>query len=390
MSFKLIFIFVISLIACSIETDISAPSLPDVAAYFNISEGLTQMTIAINFVGLCVSCAVYGPLSDAFGRRTVMIYGNAIMMLGAALCMVAWSIESLIFARFIQGIGAGASVVIVFAMIADLCSGPEASKMIARLNSLLTIMMSVAPLLGSFVNQAFEWRGGYGFVFIISFFAWLLLYLYLPETKQDKEPLRLIKVASDYKRLLTSYNIFITAAPPSLMSATYITFVSAAPFIYMETYKVSINEYGILQGIIIIAYSVVSIFTDKLTALFGERRSFLIGIFLLLTGGGIFTLLSYLDLDGPYVVTIVIIYASAGAAIAYPILFVKSFDFFPDIKGSTSSILMSSRTLVMAGFIAFSGYIYDGSALKVAAVIFFGNIFTALLSFFALKRVDLS
>jgi len=74
------FLLVISLLTCSVEVDISVPSFPDISDYFNISDGLTQMTIALNFFGFCLASGFYGPLSDTFGRRKVMLIGNAIML----------------------------------------------------------------------------------------------------------------------------------------------------------------------------------------------------------------------------------------------------------------------------------------------------------------------
>ena len=100
-------LLVISLLTCCVEVDISVPSFPDISDYFNISDGLTQMTVALNFFGFCLSSVVYGPLSDSFGRRKVMIIGNAIMMLGACGCAFAPNIEFLLCSRLLQGIGAG-------------------------------------------------------------------------------------------------------------------------------------------------------------------------------------------------------------------------------------------------------------------------------------------
>ena len=130
MTKNLPYIFVISLITCCIEVDISVPSFPDISDYFNISDGLTQMTIAVNFLGFCLSSVIYGPLSDSYGRRSVMLVGNAIMLIGAIFCVFANTIELLLLSRFIQGFGASTSAVVVFAMIADVYETDKAAKLI--------------------------------------------------------------------------------------------------------------------------------------------------------------------------------------------------------------------------------------------------------------------
>lgn len=152
---KLLFpLLILSLVVCCIETDMSAPSFPDMSKHFNVSKGMIQYTIAINFLGFCVASLFYGALSDSYGRRPIMVMGNAFMMVGALGCVWAPSIEMLLAARFIQGVGASTSAVVVFAMIADCYQGNEALKRIGIMNSALTIFMSVAPIAGSFLNQA--------------------------------------------------------------------------------------------------------------------------------------------------------------------------------------------------------------------------------------------
>ena len=103
-------LLILSLIACCIEVDISVPGFPDMGRHFNVEDGIIQMTIAYNFLGFCLGAAIYGPLSDAYGRRPIMIWGNAILLLGAIGCVIAPSIPFLLATRLIQGIGASASL----------------------------------------------------------------------------------------------------------------------------------------------------------------------------------------------------------------------------------------------------------------------------------------
>ena len=89
-------------------------SFPDISDYFHISDGLTQMTIAVNFSGFVYQVLLMVLYQIIYGRRNVMLIGNAIMLIGAVLCVVAHNIELLLIARFIQGFGASTSAVVVF------------------------------------------------------------------------------------------------------------------------------------------------------------------------------------------------------------------------------------------------------------------------------------
>nr|WP_237349961.1 MFS transporter [Wolbachia endosymbiont of Cylisticus convexus] len=177
------FLLILSLIAKFIEIDISIPSFPDIVRYFNVSEGTIQLTIAYNFLGFCIGGLFFGPLSECYGRRRIMIIGNTFLLIGAVGCVVAPSVFYLLISRFIQGIGVSTSVV-VFAIIADSYKGDKAVKFIGIMNSVLTVVMAIAPVLGSFINEIVGWRGNYASVAILCLISWVLLLFLLPETKR--------------------------------------------------------------------------------------------------------------------------------------------------------------------------------------------------------------
>lgn len=385
MSRGLLYLFVISLIACCIEVDISVPSLPDISDYFDISDGLTQMTIAVNFFGFCFSSAVYGPLSESYGRRKVMIMGSCIMFIGAFGCMIAQSIEFLMISRFIQGIGASTAAVLTFAMIADLCSGKEAAEVIGKLNSLITVVMSVAPVAGGFINEAIGWRGNYGTVFLVAFFAWVMMYVYLPETKPHREPFNIKKIAKDYLKLFTSGSFMLASISPSVMFAGYMSFIACGSFLYMETFDLPIMVYALHQGAIIACFSLVSQKAGKINQYLGERKSIIYGIIMLLMGGSGLVILGLLETMNPYLVTVSMIIGAVGAAYSYPVIFARSFEIFPEIRGTASSALMSVRMLVTGLFITWVSSVYDGSLLNVAVVVISANILTTVVTLYLMK-----
>lgn len=388
MSKKLLYILILSLIACCIEVDISVPSLPDISDYFDISDGLTQMTIAVNFLGFCISAAIYGPLSDSFGRKKIMLAGNGLMFIGAFGCTISSSIEFLLISRFIQGLGASASAVIVFAIIADVCAKEKMASIIGQMNSILTVFMSIAPIAGGFINEYFGWRTNYGVVFLVSVISWFFLIAFLPETKEDTSALSLRKITKDYTKLLLSLRFIIISLVPSLMFAGYMSFITCAPFMYMETFGIPMMHYAIHQGFIIGTFSLVSQFSGDIKNFLGERICVISGIILLLIGNTMLFTLGVFVVNNPYLTSLSMILGSAGAAISYPLIFAKSFDIFPEIKGTASSALMSIRMLITASVIAFTAYIYDGSLFKVASLILFINLISATMTVYIAKVIE--
>ncbi|OCA06141.1 major Facilitator Superfamily protein [Wolbachia endosymbiont of Trichogramma pretiosum] len=115
-----------------------------------------------------------------------MIIGNTLLLIGAVGCIFALSVFELLISRFIQGIGISTSVV-VFAIIADSYKGNEAVKFIGIMNSILTVLIVIAPVLGSFISKIVVLRDNYASVAILCFISWVLLLLLLPETKKDRD-----------------------------------------------------------------------------------------------------------------------------------------------------------------------------------------------------------
>lgn len=347
----------------------SIPSFPDIAEYFNISEALTQMTIAVNFFGFCLSSIVYGPLSDSYGRRSVMLYGNAIMTLGACICALANNIEILLFARFIQGLGASTSAVVAFAVIADSYSADKSAKIIGIMNSMITIFMSAAPIAGGFINEAVGWRGSYIIIAVISLTSWVLLYFRLPETNTNKFVFISKNILQNFKQIIFDRKFIYSSLAPSLIYAGWMSFVACGAFLYTGVYGLSIIKYTLHQGAVISVFSLFSFYCFRVHNLLGQKRSIISGIILMLGGGIIMTVTSLSYAKAPYLTTVSMMIYSIGSAISYPIIFTKSLDIYPNLKGTSSSLIMSVRALLCSLFISLSSYFYDDSLTSIAFVI---------------------
>ncbi|MFK7973832.1 MAG: multidrug effflux MFS transporter [Rickettsiaceae bacterium] len=381
-------LLVSSLITCCIEVDISVPSFPDIARYFNISGSLTQMTIAVNFFGLCLSSAVCGPLSDSYGRKKVMLVGNIIMAIGACGCTVADNILFLLLARFIQGLGASTSAVVVFAIVADVYSTKQATKLIGSMNAMITVAMSIAPILGSFIHEYIGWRGNYGTIALISISSVLALYYWLPETKTELIEFRYKKVINDFKRLLSLKSFVYSSLVPSLTSCGWMSFVACSSFLYIDQYDLPIMQYALHQGGIISAFAFTSLYAGKINKFFGLKQSVIYGVAIMLLGATLLLSVGLTMLPAPFLTSAAMMVYGIGSAISYPVIFAKSLEIFPDIKGSASSMIMTMRMLLCAGFVALSSYLYSGPLITVAGLVLLAALFTVILTMKLLQIIS--
>lgn len=380
---NLVYLLMLSLINSCIELEISAPSFPDIMDYFRVSESEVGLTITYNLIGFSLASLVYGPLSETYGRRRIMIIGNGILSLGAAACAFATSIEVLLFARFIQGIGAATSAVVFSAIISDVYTKDKAAKLYGMMNTFFSGIMALSPIIGGFINNAIGWRGNYGFVALICISSWILLYFLLPETKLSRENLKIKKIFADYKQLLSSCVFIGAASMPSLSYGCYMAFVAIAPFIYMQVFDLDILMYTLHQAIIVFTFSLVSYFAHNITNLLGIKKTIYLSLFC-------YTLGSFLMIVAwsPYSLTIFNCIFCIGAAILYPIVFAESIEIFPEIKGTASSMIMGLRYLLCSCITWAASYFYNDTVASLSMVIFITTCLITLIVLYLLQKIE--
>lgn len=379
------FLLLLSLLAGCIEIDMSIPSFPDIAKEFNAEIGLIQLTIALNFVGFVVGALIYGPLSESYGRRKVILFGSMMMLLGAIGCVFSTSIEFLLFSRLIQGIGACAPVVVVFAIISDKYEGAKMYGLFGLVNAFMSIVMSLAPLAGGWVNYHLGWRGNYAVVAIITLISFIALMLFLPETKKDKVTVNLKFLTDSYRKLVTSSTFLTASLVPSLLFSAYMVFIASSAFLYRETFELSLFQFVIHFFIVVASFSVTSLLSTRITTLIGgAEKAEKVGIFMVIASLCLLVILG----DGAIVVTTMMSIFCIGFALLYPIVFGRSMSVFPEMFGIASAFNMSSRSLLVVGSTTLSSYLYTGDPLEMAYIMLSVSSIALVLTIIFYRRKD--
>jgi DHA1 family bicyclomycin/chloramphenicol resistance-like MFS transporter len=365
---SLVTLIIISILGCAMEIDISIPSFPSLMSFFSASEAQVQNTLSFNFLAFCLSGLFYGPLSEGYGRRGLMIYGAACFLIGAIGCVFSYSIYQLTFWRFIQGLGASSTLVLGFTMISDKYNTEQAANYIGKINAYITIFMATAPILGSLLVSYFDWRANFTVIAVIAFVAFWCLLLQLPETNLNRKKVPFSSILRDYWFLMTHREFMLVSTIPNLFVTAYLTFLANAAFYYINSCHLSYFEYGIHQGLIVLSFSIMSFYSNKVVAKLGSRRAINFGLLFYTSG---ILLLSYAVLLFPFeakLITFAMCILSVGAAFPISVTFAQSLDIVPALKGASSSFIMSSRLLISSAAIALTGIFFDGSMMPVAVV----------------------
>lgn len=161
LSLSLIMLLALLTALDAMAIDMYLPGMPDIAAEFDASAGRIQQTLSVFLAGLAIGQGIYGPLLDRYGRRVPLLVGVVIFTSGSVLGAVAPSVEWLLFARFVQAVGAAAGLVAPRAIVADICSLSDS----ARIFSLLMQVMMIAPILAPVIGGYLLGHGGWRFIF---------------------------------------------------------------------------------------------------------------------------------------------------------------------------------------------------------------------------------
>jgi DHA1 family bicyclomycin/chloramphenicol resistance-like MFS transporter len=205
--------------------DLYLPALPAIASGLAATPEAVQLSITVFLAGFALGMLFYGPVSDRYGRRTVMLSGIALFALASLACMLATGVEQLIAARFVQSLGGGAASVLARAVVRDVYTPTEAIRKLSLMAMVTAIAPLVAPLLGSALLAGFGWRGTFAAVLLWGVLSFVVVWRYLPET-----------LPAERRRQL----------PLGAAFAAMFAYITASPFYFIELQHFSPTAYGAL------------------------------------------------------------------------------------------------------------------------------------------------
>lgn len=212
------------------------PGFQQLGEEFGVGTTALQQVTSAYLVAFAVMSVVHGPLSDALGRRTVMIGGLAGYVVASVACALAPGFGWLLAGRAAQGAFAGAATVVSRAVIPDLFTGPTARRLMSQVMLIFALAPAVAPVIGGWLLLLGRWPLIFWFVAGYAVLGILLVALVLPETlpPQDRTPLRLGAVVGGLWTVARSWRFERLAVAGAMTFAAYILYVLAAPIIVVD------------------------------------------------------------------------------------------------------------------------------------------------------------
>jgi len=237
-----------------------------------------QLTLIVYFIGFGFAQLIWGPLSDRFGRRPVLLAGSGLFVIASIGCVIAPGLTILVLLRLLQAIGAVALMVVPRAVVTDLFEGSAEAKLMGVIMIITAASPLLAPLAGSGLLLLTEWRGIFAMMAVVGVAALVATLLYLPESAKELRRASPSAIIMHAGKMLRD-PVFLSPALASAFGfAAFAILIVAAPFVFANMYGLSPTEFALAFAAIafgfVIAAGAGGVLADKI----GERRTLSLGL----------------------------------------------------------------------------------------------------------------
>jgi DHA1 family bicyclomycin/chloramphenicol resistance-like MFS transporter len=354
-----------------VATDLYVPSMPEIGRLLGASTAEVQLTLSSYLIGFALGQIIYGPISDRYGRKPILLTALVLFCTASAACAAAPTIDLLIAARILQALGGSGAIVLARAIVRDFYAGDRAGRELSRMGAIMSIAPVLAPLIGSVVQVTFGWRANFTIVVGVGCLALVVVWRSLPETLhcRSAEPISIANILRGYQTLLRNRTLIAHVAIVSASYAGLFAWISGSPFVLQDLHGLSALEFGFAFGLACIGSVIGAATAAPLVMRIGLDLTIGLGTLVLATGG--LTMVAILALGSQSVPALVLSMAlyHAGLGLAMPQAIAGALTPFPDHAGAASSLVGFVQQTSAASLGAVVGHTLGFSAWPLAVAV---------------------
>jgi DHA1 family bicyclomycin/chloramphenicol resistance-like MFS transporter len=231
----------------ALSTDLYLPALPSMSEQLNCSVALVNLSLIVFFILISTSSVFWGPLSDKYGRKLILMIGVPLYIVSSVFCVLSQNVFQLIAARIFQAIGAGAAMAVNLAIVKDVFPGKKRERTLALVSVLNGMIPVVAPLIGAQVIRFLSWRGTFGTLGMIGVLV-LVFVLFMKETSTESSDLSIPRTTLRLFIVLKNIHFTRLLIIFSVISIPLLGFISVSSFIFIKRFGVSEEAFGLYFG----------------------------------------------------------------------------------------------------------------------------------------------
>jgi MFS transporter, DHA1 family, multidrug resistance protein len=345
------------------------PSLPRLADSFGASYGTAQLALTLFLVGVALGQLVYGPFSDRYGRRPVLIVGLVIGLAGSLACLFAPSMEALLAGRFAQAFGSCAGLVLARAIVRDLHSRDRAASELAYVTMGMSLMPMVAPSIGGLLDEHFSWRASFAVILAFVSVVTVAAALRCPETNRYRmASVELGQLARGWTSLARSPAFVGYTLATTFNTMSFFSFLVAAPYLMVGVLGRPPSEYGFWFAGCALGYLLGNFATGRFSQRIGLDRMARLGNLLTFPGlvfGVVWAFFFDLQVWALFVPIFVLGFCHG---LSQPNLIAGAISVNPRLAGSASGLLGFVQMSLGAVATFVIGHLQDGTMRPLAAM----------------------
>lgn len=362
-----------------LSIDLYLPSLPAIAADLEAPESAIQLTIGIFLGGVSAGMLLYGPLSDRFGRRRLLLGGILLYVLASLGCAMAANAQQLTGLRLVQALGAAAATVLARTIVRDVFAASQAARTLSLMHLVTMVATLIAPVFGSYLMLLAGWRWLFVALAVYAVVCLVCVYLAIPETHPaERRGASVGRAFRSYGRLLGSAHAVGLILCMSLCFAGMFAYITLSPFIYIDYFGVSAQGYGLLFALNIAGVMVVTLTNARLVTRVGPHRMLMAGVLMAAASGlGLLTV-GLTEVGGLAAIVVgLLCYVSVTGLLGANCL-ARLLGDFPERAGAAAGLAVATQFGLGMLASAWASAWHDGTPLPMTLIIAVTGVGSAL------------
>lgn len=379
--FKTLAIVVVVGICGTLGIDIHLASMPNIMRFMHTNQQEIQQSVSVFLLGMGVSLLFYGPISDRYGRKPVVILGLSIAAIASFSAVFTVNIHSFLIARLFQGVGSGVCIGLGRTIIADVLQGDRFAVIGSYFNMFLNLSPLFAPAMGGYIQDWFGWQANFVTLGVIVMGTLFLYAFGCPETNKFKNPdaCKIKTVLKNYKSLLT-HRVFVGCTfMTGIAVAVGMVYATLSAFIFQIQFHLSVIDYGWLTAIAGIAGFFGRIVNTKFIKKIGSQKTLLSGFIFLIFAGVWLLFFIFIKEVSILMIMISVFFTMFSQCFVTSNCSAKALSPFHDKRGSAGALYGSFQMIaafLISGFVG--ALTHDGVDLLAASFFVLGIIGTAI------------
>ena len=365
------------------------PALPRIASEFGATVNSVQLTVTAFFVGLACGQLFYGPFSDHYGRRPMLLGGLALCLAATIFCATAGSVDALVTGRFFQALGVSAASVLCRSVVRDLNAWDEAAQKLAVMWVVFGLAPVFGPYLGSLLLNTWGWPSIFWCMAAVITPLLVAMLLWLPETAPYPRPPapRLASYVGNFAFLLSQRHFSVYLLAILCIQTAIFAFVTNSSFVLITALGFSPGEFGLIYGVVAFGHVVGAAVGARRVRRRGINDTIRLGGLISFASGALLMAFAWAGINQVLAITIPLFFMLYGSALIVPHAMAAAMSPYPDMAGAASSLAGIAQLLGGAVVSYLLGVLFDGTARPLATAIALSGLAVVLVYEFLIRRL---